>query len=246
VILFLNVSKTYEGSRVALDRVSFEMGRGEFGFLTGPSGAGKTTLLRLIYREAFPDSGQVLISGRNVGALPSSKVPHLRRRVGVVFQDCRLIDRKTVFENVGYLPRLLGIGLRQRRRMAYHALRRVGLAHRMSSFPPELSRGEQQRVAIARALINEPEILLADEPTGNLDPELSREVFRLFRQVNATGTTVLAATHSPELVAEFGGRELMLERGRLVGDQRLMGRHGPDYLQLVREEPSRAAGRGGP
>ncbi|MFQ5350368.1 MAG: cell division ATP-binding protein FtsE [Thermoanaerobaculia bacterium] len=245
MIHFLNVSKTYEGSRVALDRVSFELGRGEFGFLTGPSGAGKTTLLRLVYRETLPDSGQVLISGRKVGALPPSKVPYLRRRIGVVFQDCRLIGRKTVFENVGYLPRVLGIGLRERRRLAYQALRRVGLAHRMRSFPPELSRGEQQRVAIARALINEPEILLADEPTGNLDPDLSREVFRVFRQINATGTTVLAATHSPELITEFGGRVLVLDRGRLVGDQRLVGRHGPDYLQLVREEPPRVARRGG-
>ena len=247
MIQFLNVSKTYEGSRVALDRVSFELGRGEFGFLTGPSGAGKTTLLRLIYRESLPDSGQVLIRGRNVGALPPSKVPYLRRRIGVVFQDCRLIARKTVFENVGYLPRVLGVGLRERRRLAYQSLRRVGLAHRMKSFPPELSRGEQQRVAIARALINEPEILLADEPTGNLDPDLSREVFRVFRQINSTGTTVLAATHSPELITEFGGRVLVLERGRLVGDQRLAGRHGPDYLQLVREEsPPRVARRGGP
>ena len=246
MIQFLNVSKTYEGSRVALDRVSFELGRGEFGFLTGPSGAGKTTLLRLIYREALSDSGQVLINGRNVGALSAKKVPYLRRRIGVVFQDCRLIDRKTVFENVGYLPRVLGVGLRQRRRLAYQALRRVGLAHRMKSFPPELSRGEQQRVAIARALINEPEILLADEPTGNLDPDLSREVFRVFRQINGSGTTVLAATHSPELITEFGGRVLVLDRGRLVGDQRLNGRHGPDYLQLVREEPAKAAGRGGP
>jgi cell division transport system ATP-binding protein len=162
----------------------------------------------------------------------------------VVFQDCRLINRKTVFENVGYLPRVLGVGLRERRRLAYHALRQVGLAHRMRSFPPELSRGEQQRVAIARALINRPEILLADEPTGNLDPDLAREVFRVFRQINATGTTVLAATHNPGLITEFGGRVLVLDRGRLVGDQRLDGRHGPDYLQLVREPP-KVAGRGG-
>jgi cell division transport system ATP-binding protein len=245
LIHFLNVSKTYEESRVALDRVSFELGRGEFCFLTGPSGAGKTTLLRLVYRETLPDSGQVLIRGRNVGALPLSKVPYLRRRIGVVFQDCRLIGRKTVFENVGYLPRVLGIGLRERRRLAYQALKQVGLAHRMRSFPPELSGGEQQRVAIARALINEPEILLADEPTGNLDPELSGEIFRVFRQINATGTTVLAATHSPELITEFGGRVLGLERGRLVGDQRLAGRHGPDYLQLVRERQPQVVRRAG-
>jgi len=245
LIQFLKVSKTFEGGRVALDRVSFELGRGEFGFLTGPSGAGKTTLLRLIYRETLPDSGQVLIRGRNVGALPLNKVPYLRRRIGVVFQDCRLIARKTVFENVGYLARVLGIGLRERRRLAYQALKQVGLAHRMRSFPPELSRGEQQRVAIARALINEPEILLADEPTGNLDPDLSREVFRVFRQINATGTTVLAATHSPALITEFGGRVLVLDRGELAGDTRLVGRHGPDYLQLVREEPAKLARRGG-
>jgi cell division transport system ATP-binding protein len=245
LIEFHNVSKTYPGGRVALDRVSFELGRGEFGFLTGPSGAGKTTLLRLIYRESLPDTGQVLVRGRNVAALPASKVPYLRRRIGVVFQDCRLIVRKTVFENVGYLPRVLGVGLRERRRLAYQALRQVGLAHRMRSFPPELSRGEQQRVAIARALINQPIILLADEPTGNLDPDLSREVFKIFRQINATGTTVLAATHDPGLITEFGGRVLVLDRGRLVGDQRLAGRHGPDFMQLVRDEPRKVARRGG-
>ncbi len=244
MIQFLNVCKSYGGGRVALDSVNFELGRGEFGFLTGPSGAGKTTLLRLIYREALPDSGQILVNGRNVGALPLRKVPFLRRQIGVVFQDGRLIPRKTVFENVGYLPRVLGVGLRDRRRLAYEALRQVGLAHRMRAFPPELSGGEQQRVAIARALVNRPEILLADEPTGNLDPDLSREVFRLFRDINSSGTTVLAATHDPGLITEFGGRVLVLDRGRLVGDQRLQGRYGPDYLQLVRDQSEEAVWSG--
>ncbi len=245
MIQFLNVGKRYPSGRVALEDVSFHLGRGEFAFLTGPSGAGKTTLLRLIYREALPDSGQILVNGRNVGALPDRKVPYLRRRIGVVFQDCRLIPRKTVFENVGYLPRVLGAGLRDRKRQAYQALKQVGLAHRMSSFPPELSRGEQQRVAIARALINRPEILLADEPTGNLDPDLAREVFRLFRGINDSGTTVLAASHDPSLITEFGGRVLVLDRGRLVGDQRLEGRHGPDFLHRNRGQPREVAGRAG-
>ncbi len=231
MIEFHDVSKRYPGGRIALETVTFTLAPGEFAFLTGPSGAGKTTVLRLVYRETLPSSGQVLVRGRNVGAIPARKVPFLRRRIGVVFQDNRLIPRKTVFENVSYLPRVLGMGYRDRRRVAYQALKRVGLAHRMQSFPPQLSGGEMQRVAIARALVNEPEILLADEPTGNLDPDLGQEVFRLFREINRQGTTVLAATHDPRLITEFGGRILVLDEGRLVGDQRLTGRHGAEAAQ---------------
>jgi cell division transport system ATP-binding protein len=208
MIHFYRVSKHYPGGQRALDEVTFQLDRGEFAFLTGPSGAGKSTLLRLIFRQEIPTSGQILVNGRNVASLPRRKVPFLRRTMGVVFQDFRLIPRKTVFENVTYLPRVLGFDRQRQKRLAYDTLRRVGLAHRMKSFPMELSGGEQQRVAIARALINQPEILVADEPTGNLDPEMAREIFELFLEINRRGTTVLLATHDVRLI----------ERLQRVGD----------------------------
>ena len=226
MIHFLHVGKTFPGGRSALEDVSFNLERGEFAFLSGASGAGKTTLLKLIYREIKPNSGQILVNGRNVGSIPRAKVPFLRRSIGVVFQDFRLISRKTVLENVSYLPRILGMSQQERKRLAYNTLRRVGLAHRMSAFPSELSGGEQQRVTIARALINRPEILIADEPTGNLDPELSWEILRLFREINGKGTTVLLATHEHSYVRALGGRSLVLERGRLVKDEYVEGHVG--------------------
>ena len=171
----------------------------------------------MIFREEVPSTGQILVNGRNVSSIPRSKIPYLRRSIGVVFQDFRLIPRKTVFENVTYLPRILGVDLQDQKKLAYQALRRVGLAHRLNAFPPELSGGEQQRVAIARALINEPEILIADEPTGNLDPDLSWEILRLFLEVNLRGTTVILATHDRDTIQRVGRRVLTLDRGRLAG-----------------------------
>lgn len=223
MIQFFHVAKRYPGGQSALDDVTFDIPRGQFVFLTGPSGAGKTTLLRLIFREEVPSSGQILVNGRNVSSIPAGKIPYLRRAIGVVFQDFRLIPRKTVFENVTYLPRILGCDGKTQKQMAYAALRRVGLAHRLNAFPLELSGGEQQRVAIARALINEPEILVADEPTGNLDPDLSREIVRLFLEVNLRGTTVVLATHDRDTIHRVGRRVLTLDSGRLVGDQELAG-----------------------
>jgi cell division transport system ATP-binding protein len=227
LIEFFNVTKRYPGGQTALDAVSFSLPRGSFTFLTGPSGAGKTTLLRLIFREETPSDGQIVVNGRNVASIPPRKIPALRRTIGVVFQDFRLIERKTVFENVSYLPRILGFDMKQQKQMAYQTLRRVGLAHRMNAFPPELSGGEQQRVAIARALINEPEILIADEPTGNLDPDLSRDILNLFLRVNLRGTTVLLATHDRETIQRVGGRVLTLEAGKLGDDRELAGSEPP-------------------
>jgi cell division transport system ATP-binding protein len=218
MIHFYRVSKHYPGGQRALDEVSFSVERGEFVFLTGASGAGKTTLLRLLFRQEVPTSGQIVVNGRNVGSLPRNKIPFLRRTMGVVFQDFRLIPRKTVFENVTYLPRVLGFDRQRQKRLAYETLRRVGLAHRMKALPMELSGGEQQRVAIARALINQPEILVADEPTGNLDPEMAREIFELFLEINRRGTTVLLATHDVRLIERLQRRVLNLRAGRLVGD----------------------------
>ncbi len=219
MIQFFHVGKQFPGGQVALEDVTFEIDRGEMVFLTGPSGAGKTSLLKLIFREDVPTSGSILVNGRNVSSLPRRTVPYLRRSIGVVFQDFRLIARKTVFENVSYLPRILGMDRDQQRKLAYDTLRRVGLAHRLNAFPPELSGGEKQRVALARALINEPEILLADEPTGNLDPDLSQEILRLLVEVNLRGTTVLLATHDRDTIQRLGRRVLTLAQGHLVGDQ---------------------------
>ncbi|HEY7213675.1 MAG TPA: cell division ATP-binding protein FtsE [Thermoanaerobaculia bacterium] len=235
MIQFFHVSKRYPSGQMALEEVTFHVPRGQFVFLTGASGAGKTTLLRMIFREEVPSSGQILVNGRNVSSIPAGKIPYLRRTIGVVFQDFRLIARKTVFENVSYLPRILGVDTQGQKRLAYLALRRVGLAHRLNAFPPELSGGEQQRVAIARALINDPDILIADEPTGNLDPDLSREILRLFLEVNLRGTTVILATHDRETIQRVGRRVLTLDHGRLAGDQELVGTDPP-----VLEPPAEA------
>ena len=236
MIRFFHVGKLFRGGQVALEDVSFHVPRGAFVFLTGPSGAGKTTLLKLIFRQEVPSEGQILVNGRNVASLPRGKVPFLRRTLGIVFQDFRLIPRKTVFENVCYLPRILGADRNAQRRMAYHALRRVGLAHRLGAFPAELSGGEQQRVAIARALIAEPELLIADEPTGNLDPDLSAEILRLFLDINRRGTTVLLATHDRELIRRIGRRVLGLEQGRLVRDE-LLEPGEPPPVSLMSDGP---------
>lgn len=241
MIQFYHVSKRYPGGQTALDDVSFDIPRGQFVFLTGASGAGKTTLLRLIFREEVPSDGQIVVNGRNVASIPPSKIPYLRRTIGVVFQDFRLIERKTIFENVIYLPRVLGFDTKDQKQMAYQALRRVGLAHRMNAFPLQLSGGEQQRVAIARALINEPEILIADEPTGNLDPDLSREIIKLFLEVNLRGTTVIIATHDRDMIQRVGRRVLTLHHGRIAADQDLLGSDPPRLEAPPEPAPAVAA-----
>jgi len=232
VIQLYSVSKKYGPFRAALLAVSFRISPGEFVFLTGPSGAGKSTLLRLLFLEEAPSAGQILVNGRNIGVLPQSQVPHLRRTMGIVFQDFKLIGRKTVFENISFVQNVLGLPRAEQKRRAYHVLKRVGLHHQMNAYPDELSGGEQQRVAIARAIVNEPTVLLADEPTGNLDPVLAEEIMRLFVEINIRGTTVVVATHDLELIRRMGKRTLTLERGRL---------HDPDRVRentpIVREAP---------
>ena len=216
MIRLYHVSKRYAGDLAAVRDLSLEVERGEFVFVTGASGAGKSTLLRLLLRQELPSEGQILVNGRNVGALPPSKVPELRRTIGVVFQDFKLIARKTALENVAYVLNVAGISRTDQRRRAYNALKSVGLNHRLGALPPALSGGEQQRVAIARAVVNEPELLLADEPTGNLDPDLAVEIMRLFREINARGTTVVVATHDRDLIQRMQQRTIVLERGALV------------------------------
>ena len=210
-----NVTKVYGTDVLALDNLSFTVGKGEFVFLTGPSGAGKSTLLRLLLRQEVPTDGSLQVGGRELASLNTREVQAYRRSLGVVFQDFKLIATKTVFDNVAFVMRVLGVPVEQQRRRTYQVLKWVGLQHRATAYPPELSGGEQQRIAIARALVNEPQVVLADEPTGNLDPDLSLEIMDLFRDINASGTTVLVATHDRALIAHVGRRVLHLEQGRV-------------------------------
>jgi len=217
MIQAFHVYKQYDRESTALSDITLHVEKGEFCFLTGPSGAGKTTFLKLVFREELPSQGQILVGGRNVTALPESQIPLLRRSIGVVFQDFKLIRRKTILENVAFVLRMLGLPRKEQKRRAFAALKSVGLHHKMHAYPLQLSGGEQQRVAIARALINEPMLLLADEPTGNLDPEMAQEIMTLFQEVNARGTTVLVATHDREMIQRLGKRVISLERGRVAG-----------------------------
>jgi len=217
VIETRGLGKIYGRGMYALRNLNLTVDKGEFVFLTGPSGAGKSTLLRLLLLQEQPTEGEVMVGGRNLARLTRHEVQAYRRTVGFVFQDFKLITGKTVFENVSFALRVLGMPVEQQRRRTYQVLKWVGLQHRLNSLPEELSGGEQQRVAIARALVNEPHLVLADEPTGNLDPDLSLEIMNLFRDINASGTTVVVATHDRELIKWVGRRVVQLEHGQLAG-----------------------------
>jgi cell division transport system ATP-binding protein len=210
------ISKTYARGVYALKDLTLKVNKGEFVFLTGPSGAGKSTLLRLLLRRDVPSEGQLIVGGRNLADLSPRQVQAYRRSLGFVFQDFKLLPNKTVLENVALVPRVLGMPPAQQQRRTFQVLKWVGLQHRMSAYPLELSGGEQQRIAIARAIVNDPVIILADEPTGNLDPDLSLEIMNLFREINARGTTVLVATHDRELIRRVGRRALTLSHGEIV------------------------------
>ncbi len=210
------VSKAYPRGVEALRDVTLRIEKGEFVFLTGPSGAGKTTLLRLLLRHEVPTRGRLVVLGRDLATLTPAEVQAYRRTVGFVFQDFKLLPRRTVAENVGLLLRVLGVPPPTVRRRVMQLLQGVGLQHRAGAFPPELSGGEQQRVAIARALVNDPALVLADEPTGNLDAVRAAEVMDLFREMNARGTTVLIATHDREIVRRLKRRAIELDQGRIV------------------------------
>ena len=216
MIQLYRVYKSYGDDLPALADLTLDIAKGEFVFVTGPSGAGKSTLLRLIFSAEVPNKGYLLVNGRNTSRLTQGAVPYLRRNIGVVFQDFKLLSRRTVEENVAISLEVLGLAHREVRRRTLHMLKQVGLAHKMHQLPPRLSGGEQQRVAIARALVHEPQILLADEPTGNLDKERSQEIMSMLAQANARGTTVVVATHDKGWLAQTDKRVVALDRGQLT------------------------------
>jgi cell division transport system ATP-binding protein len=219
IIELSDVSKVYPGGHMALDRVSLAINRGEFAFLVGPTGCGKSTLIKLLIRELDATEGAVRIAGRDIGALPEKKIPQLRRNVGTVFQDFKLLPDRTVYDNVAYALQVLGASRAQIREQVPETLRLVGLSTKLHSYPDELSGGEQQRVSIARAFVNHPPLLLADEPSGNLDPVTSIGVMQLLYRINKTGTTVVVVTHDREMVDSMRRRVIELYEGRVVRDE---------------------------
>ena len=206
----------YSRGLYALHDLSLKVAPGEFVFLTGPSGAGKSTFLRLLLMQERPTSGELVVGGQNLNTLRRREVQEYRRSIGFIFQDFKLIPTRTLLQNVSFVPEVTGVSTSQQRRRAFQVLKWVGLQHRMSAYPADLSGGEQQRVAIARALVNSPSLVLADEPTGNLDPDLSLEIMNLLREVNAGGTTVVVATHDRELIRLVGRRTVTLDQGQVV------------------------------
>jgi cell division transport system ATP-binding protein len=221
------VSKVYPGGSVALEQVSLKIGRGEFVFLVGPTGCGKSTCIRLLMKELEASEGDILISGHNLREMPRKKVPRLRRNVGVVFQDYKLLPNRTVYDNVAYSLEVIGETRQSIRRKVPDILRLVGLSTKLHNYPDQLSGGEQQRVSIARAFVNHPPLLLADEPTGNLDPETSIGIMQLIYRINRTGTTVVVATHDREMVDKMRRRVIELREGRVIRDER-SGLYRPD------------------
>lgn len=217
MIQFSEVSKYYD-NEIALKDITFSIEKGDLAYVTGPSGAGKTTLLKLIYRAERPDEGRIIVAGWNVDELKQHTIPYLRRHVGVVFQDFRLLFNKTVFDNIALALRIHGLHPKEVKEDVNEVLKDVGLKHKSHDFPQHLSGGEQQRVVIARAMVSKPTVLLADEPSGNLDPDSAAIIMKLFREINARGTTVLIASHHSELFTGTGRRVIHLKNGELVGE----------------------------
>lgn len=231
MIDFENVSKTYPNGTNALHNVSLHIDKAEFVFIVGASGAGKSTFLKLIMREEVPTSGEITINGNRLSKLKKRHVPYLRRHMGIVFQDFRLIDKMNVFDNVAFAMRAVGENTATVKKRVPYVLDLVGLKDKMKCKPSELSGGEQQRVSLARALVNNPEIIVADEPTGNIDPELSHEIIELLTRINSMGTTVLVVTHEHELVREFNQRVITIDKGEVISDSATMQRVYADAVE---------------
>ena len=219
IITFKDVSKTYESGTHALHHVSLHVEKGEFVFIVGPSGAGKSTLIKMLLREETPTKGTVLVNGYNLCTMKRRHIPAFRRTIGVVFQDFRLIPTMTVYENVAFALQVTNVSSKYIRRRVPYILDLLGLAKKARSYPPEISGGEQQRVAIARALVNNPALIIADEPTGNIDPELSYEIVELLNEINRCGTTIVMVTHEHGLVSHFDHRVIGIEKGRVILDK---------------------------
>ncbi|MDH5202117.1 MAG: cell division ATP-binding protein FtsE [Nitrospirota bacterium] len=218
MIHFENVSKHYD-TQTALRNLTFSIEKGEMAFITGPSGSGKTTLLKLIYLSEKPDEGTISVDGREINGLKESEIPVLRRKIGFVFQDFRLLNNRNVFENIALALRIRGINNKDVKTRVFDSLKTVNLRHKADYYPDTLSGGEQQRVVIARAIVSEPTVILADEPTGNVDPDTSAGIMRTFKNINATGTTIIIATHNRKLFRDTGRRVLRLDTGNLVSEE---------------------------
>src|SRR5919106_1558603 len=219
IVEMRRVTKVYPGGHVGLEQVSLRVERGEFVFLVGPTGCGKTTLIKTLLREIRPTEGEILIAGRDISSLADKKVPQLRRRIGTVFQDYKLLSNRNVYDNVAYALQVIGASRAEIRTKVPDALRLVGLADKVKSFPDQLSGGEQQRLSVARAFVNHPPLLLADEPTGNLDPTTSIGIMQVLYRINRTGTTVVVVTHDSHMVDKMKRRVIGLDSGRVVRDQ---------------------------
>ncbi len=214
----IDVSKIYPGGSVALQDINVRIEQGEFVFIVGPSGAGKSTFFKMLFREVLPSSGKVIVNGHDLVKMTDKEIPYFRRQLGIVFQDYRLLPDRTVYDNVAFAMQVIETPYRKIKRRVNDVLDLVGLRKRAHAYPTELSGGEQQRIAIARAIVNDPILLIADEPTGNLDPETSWEIMDIFREVNKSGTTIVMATHDKEIVDEMEKRVIAIEHGHIVRD----------------------------
>lgn len=219
MINFYGISKVYDNGCVALSDITVNIPKGDFVFVVGPSGAGKSTFIKLIFREELPTEGKLIVNGRNVGELQPSEVPYLRRNLGIVFQDYRLLPNKTVYENVAFAMQVIEVSNREIKKRVIQVLELVGLRHKEKCCPWELSGGEQQRIAIARAIVNNPAVVIADEPTGNLDPETSWGIMKIFSRINKGGTTVLMVTHDQTVVDAMKKRVIAIENGKIARDE---------------------------
>lgn len=219
MITMTNVAKVYPNGSIALDDITVSIEKGDFVFLVGPSGAGKSTFIKLLFREEQPTAGQIVVNGQNIAAIPATEIPFLRRSLGIVFQDFRLLPNKTVFNNVAFAMEVIETPRREIQKRVTSVLDLVGLRDKVRAFPAQLSGGEQQRVAIARAIVNNPLLVIADEPTGNLDPDTSWEIMQIFQRINTAGTTIVMVTHDKQMVDAMKKRVIAIEKGRIVRDQ---------------------------